>query len=187
MDKVLSILLIIIMSFLVGCDEEVENIDNTKIDTNTYSEETKDILKEDEEKPIEPEKEQEDIAEAKIEVSGDLEVHYIDVGQGDSILIKQNESSMLIDAGDNQYGQGVVDYLKNNGVTRLDYVIGTHPHADHIGGLDDVINTFTIGKVIMPQVTHTTKTFEDVIMDIKNKGLKITTPVVGEKYKLGDG
>lgn len=86
--KVLSILLIIMMSFLVGCDEEVENIDNTKTDTNTYSEETKEILKEDEEKPIEPEKEQEDIAEAKIEVSGDLEVHYIDVGQGDSILIK---------------------------------------------------------------------------------------------------
>ena len=54
-----------------------------------------------------------------------------------------------------------MDYLKNQGVSKLDYVIGTHPHSDHIGGLDDVINSFEVGKVIMPKVTHTTKTFED--------------------------
>ncbi len=114
-----------------------------------------------------------------------LEVHYIDVGQGDSILIKKGQKAMLIDAGDNGYGTLVVNYLKNQGVKRLDYVIGTHPHSDHIGGLDDVINSFDIGKVIMPNVLHTTKTFEDVLLAIKNKNLTITTPKVGDKYDLG--
>lgn len=115
-----------------------------------------------------------------------IEVHYIDVGQGDSILIKQGNNSMLIDAGENHYGEAVVDYIRGNEIDTLDYVIGTHPHSDHIGGLDDVINSFNIGKIIMPKVTHTTKTFEDVIMAIKNKEMKITTPIVGDVYKLGD-
>ena len=114
----------------------------------------------------------------------DLEVHFIDVGQGDSVLIKKGNNSMLIDAGDNGYGNTVVSYLKANGIKKLDYVIGTHPHSDHIGGMDDVINSFDIGKVIMPKVTHNSKTFEDVITAVKNKGLKITTPKVGDKYAL---
>lgn len=118
--------------------------------------------------------------------SNKIEVHYIDVGQGDSILVKQGDKSMLIDAGENHYKEVVLDYLRANGIETLDYVIGTHPHADHIGGLDHVINTFNIGKVIMPKVTHTTQTFENLIMAIKNKGLKITTPIVGDIYNLGD-
>jgi competence protein ComEC len=115
-----------------------------------------------------------------------LKIHFIDVGQGDSILIQQGDRSMLIDAGDNQYEQRVVNYLKQNNVSKLDYVIGTHPHADHIGGLDAVINAFNIEKVIMPKVTHTSQTFEDVIIAIKNKGLKITTPHAGDTYTLGN-
>lgn len=115
-----------------------------------------------------------------------LEVHFIDVGQGDSILIKQDKNNMLIDAGDNKYEKPVVAYLKNIGVTELNYVIGTHPHADHIGGLDAVINSFDIGKVIMPKVTHTSKTYEDVLLAVESKNLKITPPVVGDTYKLGD-
>lgn len=93
---------------------------------------------------------------------------------------------MLIDAGENKYGKTVYDYLQKNGVTKLDYVIGTHPHSDHIGGLDDVINGFEIGKVIMPKVSHNTKTFEDVLVAIEKKGLKITSPVVGDSYDLGE-
>ncbi|MCT4620978.1 MAG: MBL fold metallo-hydrolase [Marinisporobacter sp.] len=120
------------------------------------------------------------------EVTGNLKVHFIDVGQADSILIENGENTMLIDAGNNGDADLVVNYLKNEGISQLDYVIGTHPHEDHIGGLDAVINTFDIGKVYLPKVTHTSKTFKDVITAIKNKGLKITNPVVGNKIILGD-
>lgn len=117
---------------------------------------------------------------------GELKVHYIDVGQADSILIQQNGKNMLIDAGNNADGDLVVDYLKKQGVSKLDYVIATHPHEDHIGGLDNVINTFNIGKIYMPQVNSTTQTYKDVITAITNKGLKITIPVAGDNISLGD-
>jgi len=116
----------------------------------------------------------------------DLKVHYIDVGQGDSILIQQDGHNMLIDAGTNSSEKVVVDYLKSHGVTKLDYVIGTHPHEDHIGGLDAVINNFEIGQVFMPKVTHTSQTFKSVVTAITNKGLKITTPKIGNSYGLGN-
>lgn len=114
-----------------------------------------------------------------------LKVHFIDVGQADSILITAGSDAMLIDAGENGDGDFVVDYIKSQGISDLDYVIGTHPHEDHIGGLDDVINSFDVGKVLMPKQKSTTKTFEDVLLSIQNKGLKVTNPKVGAKYNLG--
>ncbi|MBN3346578.1 MBL fold metallo-hydrolase [Clostridium botulinum] len=116
---------------------------------------------------------------------GIVTVHYINVGQGDSILIQQDGHNMLIDAGTNTAESTVVNYLKSKGITRLDYIIGTHPHEDHIGGLDKVIDNFTVDKVIMPKVTHTTQTFKDVITSMQNKRLKITISKVGDKYSLG--
>lgn len=116
----------------------------------------------------------------------DLKVHFIDVGQADSILIENKGNTMLIDAGNNGDADLVIDYLRKNGIKRLDHVIGTHPHEDHIGGLDGVIDSFDIGKVYMPKVSHTTKTFKDVINSIKAKKLKITTPMVGSKLSIGE-
>lgn len=119
------------------------------------------------------------------DVSGQLKIHFIDVGQADSILIQQGNSAMLIDAGNNADSTLVKDYISKQGVERLDYLVGTHPHEDHIGGLDAVIESFQIGKIYMPKVTSTTTTFKDVITAINNKGLKITTPVPGSSFKLG--
>lgn len=116
----------------------------------------------------------------------DFRVHYIDVGQGDSILVQSGEEYMLIDGGKNVAADTVVNYLKSQNVKKLKYVIGTHPHEDHIGGLDDVIDTFDVENVIMPNVTHNTKSFEDVLDSIMNKGLTITPAVSGERYALGD-
>lgn len=86
---------------------------------------------------------------------------------------------MIIDAGNNPDGKLVVDYIKKQGITKLDYVIGTHPHEDHIGGLDDVIKSFDVGKVYLPKKTSTTKTYRDVLTAIKNKGLKVTEGKAG--------
>jgi competence protein ComEC len=118
-------------------------------------------------------------------ISGQLKIHFIDVGQADSILIQQGANSMLIDAGNNDDSTLVKNYITSQGIKKLDYVVGTHPHEDHIGGLDVVINSFQIGKIYMPKVTSTTATFKDVITAINNKGMKITTPVPGSSFKLG--
>ena len=99
----------------------------------------------------------------------DLLIDFIDVGQADSILVRNQDKVMLIDAGTNEAGETVVNYLKNLGITKIDYLIGTHPHEDHIGGLDDVINNFDIGQIYMPKIETTTKTFEDVLDAIENK------------------
>lgn len=114
-----------------------------------------------------------------------LQVHFIDVGQADSALIIFGEESMLIDAGNNDDGGLVVKYIEDLGITRLDYVIATHPHEDHIGGMDNVIKAFDIGRLIMPRAQANTKTFEDVLDAIAAKGLRVTTPVPGTKYGLG--
>ncbi|MDF2487173.1 MAG: hypothetical protein K0R46_3341 [Herbinix sp.] len=117
--------------------------------------------------------------------SGIMEVHFIDVGQGDAILVETGSSTMLIDAGENSKGTIVKEYLENQQITKLDYVIGTHPHSDHIGGLDTIIDSFEVGKVLLPKVTHTTKTFEEVLDALEEHDLTVTAPQVGDRYYLG--
>ena len=120
-------------------------------------------------------------------VNGELQVYYIDVGQADSILIINKEDATLIDAGNNEDGEDVVNFIKDKGITKLDYVVGTHPHEDHIGGLDDVINSnIEIENVLMPKIETTTKTFEDVVNAISNKGLTVKAPNKGDTFTLGD-
>lgn len=113
--------------------------------------------------------------------SGDtLRVNYIDVGQGDSIFIQlPNNETMLIDAGEAYEVDSVINYLNNLGITKIDYVVGTHPHTDHIGGLEEVINTFDVGSIYMPKATSTSKTYEDLLTTISNKGLKVKTAKSG--------
>lgn len=119
--------------------------------------------------------------------SGDLTVDFIDVGQAEAILITTSEgNTMLIDAGDNSDEDYMVEFLNKKGIKKLDFVIGTHPHADHIGGLDSVIRNFEIGEIYMPKVAHTTKTFEDVLLAVKEKGLKIMTAKAGVTLGLDD-
>lgn len=115
-----------------------------------------------------------------------LQVHFIDVGQGDSILIRQGEESMLIDAGENKAGNKVVEYCKNQGITELEYVVGTHPHEDHIGGMDDVINNIDVNEIMLTKSEYTNSTYEDVLSAAKEHNVKEIYPATGEIFSLGD-
>lgn len=87
-----------------------------------------------------------------------IKSHYIDVGQGDSEFIElPNRQTMLIDAGESNKGSVVVKYIKSLGYDKIDYVVATHPHSDHIGGMAEVLNNFQIGKMYMPDIAHTCK------------------------------
>ena len=131
----------------------------------------------------------EDVSAAASDVFRDgstLEVHFLDVGQGDATLIRCGEAAMLIDAGNNSWGDDVRDYLEYQGIGDLDYVIGTHPDADHIGGLDVVMEAFDCGTVIMPDYEKDTQTYTDVTDVMEEKGYELTLPQVGTVYELGE-
>ncbi len=107
-------------------------------------------------------------------------VHFIDVGQGDcELIIADDGTTMLIDAGEAEYGADVVNYILDLGILKLDYVIATHPHSDHMGGLSSVISSgLEIGKIYMPQIasdyTPTTNTYEKFLRAVAAKELKIS-------------
>ena len=115
-----------------------------------------------------------------------LDITYLDVGQADSILIQNKGHNMLIDAGNNEDGPLLVQYFKEQNITKFDYLITTHPHEDHIGGMDDIINNFDIEKIYMPDVTTTTKTFLDVLEAIEKKNMTYDVPNINQNFPLGN-
>ena len=111
---------------------------------------------------------------------GNLVIHYIDVGQGDSTLVMfPNDEVALIDGGTKAGRLDLVDYLKKFKINKIDYLIGTHPHEDHIGGLPEVIRNFEIGKIYLPNKTNNTQIFEELLNEIKNNNLKISEGKTG--------
>ena len=120
-------------------------------------------------------------------IPGDNEiiVAFLDVGQGDSILIRSRDNAVLIDGGDVNLHETVLGYLRQAGISRLDYVVATHPHRDHIGGLIGVINRVEVGQVLMPDVVHITTTFENFIRVIENNQIPASAPEPGERFQAG--
>ena len=119
---------------------------------------------------------------------------FLDVDQADCELFYLPDGKItLFDAGNRGDGDELVNYLKNKNIKKIDYIIATHPHADHIGGMSDIINAFEIGKIFVPKVADddvpTSKTYEDFLLSVQNKGLKLTvakagaTLFEGEDYK----
>lgn len=109
-----------------------------------------------------------------------LVVHYIDVGQADSMFIElPNSQTMLIDAGNDENGSQIVNYIKALGYPKITYLIATHPHADHIGGMAYVVRNINIGSVYMPKATTTTETYKDLLSAISNKGLSVLSAKAG--------
>ncbi len=117
-------------------------------------------------------------------------LHVIDVGQGDCILVKSGGTAMLVDAGSRGNDAKILAYLKKQDVKRLDFVVATHPHEDHIGSLDKIISAMDIGEIIMPRMssgaTPTTRTYESLLDEVEKKGMTITAAKAGLSFDLGD-
>jgi competence protein ComEC len=126
-----------------------------------------------------------EISQESTSAEGSLEVHFIDVGQGDSTLVICDGHALLIDAGSNDKGTTVQLYLKKHDVEYLDAVIWTHPDADHIGGADVITTKFDIGTVYMSSASADTKAYEELIDAIDYRNYSITTPSVGSSFELG--
>jgi len=113
-------------------------------------------------------------------ITEDLVVHFLDVGQADSIFIQlPNGENMLIDGGEANNASSILRYLRSHDVTTINYLVASHPHADHIGGLPAIIDAMDILNIFMPRVSHTTQTFERLLTSIQNKGLQIDQAIAG--------
>lgn len=115
-----------------------------------------------------------------------IEVHFIDVGQGDATLIQADGHAMLIDAGENDKGTAVQLYLKKQGVEQLDYLVLTHTDSDHIGGADVIISKFTIGQIFLSDFKKDNKTYRDLMDSMRNRHMSFSTPKTGAEYELGN-
>lgn len=114
-----------------------------------------------------------------------MEVHFIDVGQGDATLITCGGHAMLIDAGDDTKGTAIQNYLQKQKINKLDYLILTHPDADHIGGAPVVITKFNIAKVFVSNFEKDNETYRKLIQALDEKQIKSLTPKVNSTYTLG--
>ena len=121
-----------------------------------------------------------------VDLDNDLIVFFLDVGQADSILIKSQDEFMLIDAGNNVDGIKLVNYFKSLGIDEFKYVIGTHAHEDHIGGMDYIIKNFKIKNFYMPDDVTTTKSFYDILDALESKDIVFKVPEIGSVLKLGN-
>lgn len=117
---------------------------------------------------------------------GECEIHMIDVGQGDAVLIRTGDGNLLVDAGSADAEFDLRDYLDSQGVKDFDYVVFTHPHEDHIGNGDMIIEQFDVEKVIMPDVQADTLCFEELLLSIDAEGAELITASPGATYKIGD-
>ena len=116
-----------------------------------------------------------------------VDVHFIDTGNSDSILIVDNGKFALIDGADNNDEQLLVDYLNKQGVKELEYLILTHPDADHCGGLDAVVKNFNIKNVFVGNGNADSKTYKDFINACMTKKLQPSVPLADKTFKLGNG
>ena len=121
------------------------------------------------------------------EKEGFFEIHFIDVGQADCSLIISDDETLLIDGGNVADGKAVTSYLHSEGITELDYVICTHAHEDHVGGLGEVLDSFTVTEAVFaPETGASSKCYNDFVSSVKAQGKEIETPLVGYTFSLGE-
>jgi len=158
--RLILVIFMVILS-LFGCMEANENL--TPIEEDIFSEA---------------------IVDEADEVLGNLKIHFIDVGQGDCIFIQVNDKNILIDGGPNIAEKKVKNYLKNLGIKNINYLIATHPHEDHIGGLDSILKNFKVESVYAPKIITTTTDFKDIIFELNKESKKINIAEKGLTINL---
>lgn len=114
-----------------------------------------------------------------------FEIYYLDVGQGDAAVVLCDGKAMLIDGGDNKQSSLIYSFLKSHKISHLDYIIATHPDADHIGGLSGALNYATVDKAFCTVTSHDTKTFGSFVKYLNAQNVSITVPSAGDKFSLG--
>jgi len=118
-------------------------------------------------------------------VDGYIWVHFIDVGQGDSILVQSVDNAVLIDAGTRAAGQAVISHIESLGIDTIDIIVATHPHSDHIGGLPGVMDRFNVGELWMPDVPHDTDTFLRFLEAIERNDIDVHFAQAGDILTSG--
>lgn len=115
-----------------------------------------------------------------------FEVHFLDVGQGLSVLVRSGDHTLLYDGGDRDYSSFVVSYLQRQGIDGLDYLIASHYDSDHINGLIGALHVFSVDKVLGPDYEHDSNTYQSFQNAVQAQGLNVTHPEIGTVYPLGD-
>jgi len=130
-------------------------------------------------------------APATAEDGATLRVHILDVGQADCILIQGPEKTMVIDGGESENGPGIVQYLQDQGVEKIDYYLNTHPHADHMGGITQVMKAIPTGEFfhhpVPEQYTPTTRGYQKLMQYLADNKIKTTSLGPGDTLDLGGG
>lgn len=147
------------------------------------------ITSDEQQEPEQPNISNSQTQEQPTEVTGELNLHMIDVGQADSFLFVKGDEVALVDCGTRSTGKDAVEYIKSLGITRIDYVFGTHPHDDHMGGMYDIITNFEIGKIIIPQVKEgqvTANWYIKLMKQIVERNYEVEYSKTGNEYSLGD-
>lgn len=122
---------------------------------------------------------------AEIPADSSFAVHFIDVGQADAALVLCDGKSMLIDGGNSADSSLIYSYLKNHNVSHLDYIVATHAHEDHVGGLSGALNYATVGTAFCSVTEYDSKTFNDFVKYLDKQNVSITVPSAGDSFKLG--
>lgn len=116
-----------------------------------------------------------------------MAVHFLDVGQGLSILVQSGDETLIYDGGDGEHSSFVVAYLKKQGVSTIDYLISSHYDSDHVSGLIGCLNAFEVKQIICSDYVHDSKTYTSFINAAREEGLALQHPQVGEEFAFGTG
>lgn len=190
----MTIVLTVVTLFLTGCVESDDNLKGTSDNNETVLQDDADIIESNEveleqndfvqqeeeelEEPIE-------VEEVVVQSVDEGKIHFINTGNSDAILIENNSQFALIDTGDTDDDDKLKSYLQRQGVKRLEYLVLTHYHADHIGGADTVITDFEVGATLVPNGDADTKVYRDYITALSNKGLQPSVPLESSIFNLG--